>query len=143
ERSPTSVVTDASSATTSAVRPASTSSHPGEMRRSPAARDDALSASLGARSDLEWIDEVHPCVLEVVDVARRELYAVHQRARGDQTVLDRHGATTASQLREQLRPAQTRLRIPIETSNPLHTGREPTLELTTFAAGGEEQNPET
>src|SRR5215211_4086451 len=93
-------------------------------------------------SRVERVEKLYCGLFEVATVSRHDHEAVHERRRGDETVLDRHGTTGRTQPRDKLRPPKSRHCLPRQTVQLTDAPRKPRFELRSAAAFRQETNAE-
>src|SRR5579864_509871 len=82
---------------------------------------------------LKGVDDLDARRLEVGAIASGNDQTVDEGRRCDQAILDRHGAAGGTKTGQQPGPAQTRLRLPRQTMDPLK--QEQVLDLLERSAG--------
>ena len=94
-------------------------------------------------SPLKWIHDFHPRASKIPRIVRRYRQPMHQRRRGNQTILDRHRPPRCPQLRQQFRPSQTRRRFPRKAMNLLNPLGKPAFQTSTPLPRGQKMYPKS
>jgi hypothetical protein len=91
---------------------------------------------------LEGVYDFDTRFLKISPVACRDREAMHESSGRNQTVLDRHAGSGCTKVGKQLSPAKPGICIPGRALDPLHSGREPSLEAATALAPRQQEDPE-
>jgi hypothetical protein len=94
-------------------------------------------------STKERIDDTYASVYEISAVSSRDRQTVDRCCRRDEAILDWHSFPGTTETSQQLRPFQTRVRIPGQTVETRDSGIKPAFQHGTLPSPGKDENPES